>query len=311
MRSRKGVSSKEFVSNPTRLSYPGTISAQGVPSGALFGTHELIKKLKFIQPAGLASAYASGAHTIVPGGRIISPAGIATAAAIGPSTTLTRPFPENQSLTAYFKNYPSAGTWNGTGTSGTSGSNNLVSPGGSAIPQRGTSLLGSHPYAIFGTDDYFDYSGTLDTYAAAQAFSGWALMRVEATASTAFLFGTSIGSGAGFRLTYSSTTGLHLEIKTSSLGFVNLAVATTTWVLVTWRYDGANGGLGVNGPPTGATFAKTGDMALLSTAMTANQSAGSGVVWQLAEHGLIDQAWSDGNFNSLKTRINADYGLGL
>ena len=224
--------------------------------------------------------------------------------------------PASLALTAFYRDYTNP-AWGGTASAGTSGSgsNDLTDPGNE--PAQGTAL-NSHGTADFnGTDDFLLAEGTLDTYSAATALSGWILCNPDTVASTRYLVSSYNG-------------GLHLEVWTDASGNASIrlnalsdvairTIAASAYSLITFRYDGANIQIGVNEAPGASdgnsVKAYSSNITLTGTVRVGANYNGLATLdyfdGHVAEIGLTDTLIIDNTFADIKAYINARYALAL
>lgn len=222
------------------------------------------------------------------------------------------------SLTGYWRanatNY-AASPWTGTASAGTSGGRNLTEA--TNPPAAGTAQNGFVPADFDGTNDILAPAATtLDTFANALAFSGWALIRPDSVAGPTYIVVDE----------FSAMELLVFENKIQFLLNESVVAVTRTlvineWQLVTWRYDGVNLQVGVNEVPgatggvsTTAYSTAIGDGAITRTGAVAvgNYTAGGAAFnGRILEVSLSDAVLTNQNFTDVIALISTRYSLTL
>ena len=235
-----------------------------------------------------------------------------------PTTTWTAvaaeiDYPPALSLTAFHRDFTNP-NWPGIASAGTSGSgsNDLTDPG--TEPAQGTAQNGHGTANFNGTDDYLLADGTLDTYVAGTAFSGWVLLKADTGAAGA-IWGDPGQLSTVLRLALNGSGSVTLSLNAGAVS-VSRAVGTGAYALVTFRYNGTNLQIGVNEAPGAAGG---GSSASYSTAISSltepvwlgGFTFGSFFDGHIAELGISDTALTDAQFTSVKSYVNARYALSL
>ena len=279
------------------------ITAIGIDSSEAFGT---ASGQSVVSPDGIVSAYMSGSGQM---NRSINGTGIASAYTSGSATLSNFNVPQTFALTAFLRDY-SGGSWNGTVSNGTSGSgnNDFTDPGNE--PGVGSSLNGWGTADFNGTDDYLLGDGTLDTYSAATAVSGWCLFKPDSVSANQRIFDHS-----GSQLSIYITSTALIAIDGGGSG-ANRSISSGVWSLITWRYNGTNIQIGINEVP-GASGGNSSQAASSSMTLTGSVNIGRRtnntqfLDGTMAEFGMIDIALTDQNFTDLKSYVNSRYALSL
>lgn len=222
--------------------------------------------------------------------------------------------PATWGLTAWWKDFPGGTSWPGAESAGTSGDNAL-----SEATNPPTLSSGSADFD--GTNDEMTAAGTLDTYLSASAYSGWALLEIDAIASD-YDTGLTYANDAIFAEHMGGYFGVHLRSAGPAVHIYHLdgsgrqvavaSISTGTLVLVQFRYDGTNIGVRVNRGSWQTTPA--GDVAAggLTTTLKMGRNYNVGYLnGRVREAGLADTAKSDDDFDNLVDYINAEHELAL
>lgn len=232
-----------------------------------------------------------------------------------PKVALRAPFvpePTVLGLNGYWRNYGGSSPWPGTASYGASASNAMTA--GSA-PVAGTPLNG-HPTSLWNaTSRTLVGTGTLDTYVAPKAVSGFAIARAttnvfrylagELATTGLVLYKNDVGGGI---------TRLFFQLN-SGAATCQRAIVVGNYFLATWRYDGIRAAVGINefpGASGGASVqAFTADILGLSGLF--RMGIASALTWdgEIAEFGIADQVFSDETFEAVRRYANNRYALSL
>lgn len=223
--------------------------------------------------------------------------------------------PSALALTGYWRADFAGAPWVGTASAGTSGAEDLAAP--VVGPDPGTAQNGLIPAAFNGVTQYLGGSA-LSTFLASSAWSVWFLVY----ANTAVL-----DPGPGARVTAPALacdtsayfivaftdSGVSLEMA-DGLGAASTltsACAIGGWHLVQCSYDGADLWLRID---SGAASTEAyGNLGSLAAALRvgANYNASALFDGSMLEIGATSAALSLATFDSIKSSINARYGLSL
>lgn len=257
---------------------------------------------------GVTASHAAAAVDVV----VTAPGGIGTGAGI---YTYNATFdPATLSLTGWWRDYPGASPWGGTASAGSSGSHAMA--GGSA-PSAG-STLNSKPTADFnGLNQAIASSVNIPSLISNGAGSLVALFNARTAAadpgatapynSPAFLVDVGVGdfdfgyNASGVRGGYYNGSAWNSQVAAANTG---------SWHLAQMRWDGTTLGIRVDsGSWQNVSFSAA---TLFATAGTMGQSFGASYFdGRVAELMTAQSALSDPNFDSIKSYINARYGLSL
>jgi len=207
--------------------------------------------------------------------------------------------PADLALTGWWRNYTGA-PWNGTASAGVSadGSHDMVT----AAVDPGIGTLNSQGTATCNGSQGLVLEGTFDSYGNATAYSGWALVNWT--------------SGNG-NILNAVTGGMNVGINTSNARLIDgttgtnvvKAISASTWSMITWRYNGTNMQVGINGDP-GASGG--GSTAAYSTSIVLTGTMNFGFfVGSVAELGCSDTSLTATNFANIKAYLNTRYALSL
>lgn len=169
-----------------------------------------------------------------------------------------------------------------------------------------------------GVNDRLAATGTLDTYLAPAAHSGWAVIYVDAintnvaavydndaliTTIESVFFGVFLKDNAGART-------VHLYQWDGADKSVSTSIATGAWQLVQWKYDGVNLKLRVNNGAwaSGAAGSIT-DLASAVRVGMSRTATGAFLDGRIAEMALTDIALSDATMDSVAGYVTARYGV--
>lgn len=217
--------------------------------------------------------------------------------------------PASLAMTGLWRNFVNP-TWSGTASLGTSGSNTLTDPGNE--PAQGTALNGQGTANFNGTNDYFIASGTLDTYFAATAFSGWVLLSPDTVVTDRCILDDDANQ---FRLTIEGG-GSQVGLNINGVQYVTRAITTGGYRWVTFRFDGATAQIGVNELP-GAAGGGSSAAAVTSMTLAGNfyigalSSLSDFFDGHIAEIVLTDFVLNDSQFLAMRTYINQRYALSI
>ena len=233
--------------------------------------------------------------------------------------TLTTFNPATLSLTGWWRGPFRQSPWVGQISAGGSGGRDLTEAANA--PSAGTALNGIAPAAFNGTNDELTPGGTTETYYNNNAYSGWALVKINAITtdevheSTGYANDQIIAGTAGY-------TGVSLRSTGPTVGLwhfdgaqkaASTAIATGSWQLVQWKYDGTNLKIRVNSGAWASAAAgnidATGMTQVMRPGRNYNGTAYTDI--EIADLALTDSALSDGTFDNIKSYINARYGLAL
>jgi hypothetical protein len=160
--------------------------------------------------------------------------------------------PATLSLTGWWRGSFSASPWVGTASAGTSSANDLTEP--TNVPAVGSSVNGYAPADFDGTNDLFTADGTATDYYTASAYSGWALVNIDAIGTNDatpynndHILAPSADAFHGIALR--STGVVWAWSYDTGSGLFNGPTATfttSTWQLVQWKHGGGNLKIRVN-----------------------------------------------------------------
>jgi hypothetical protein len=214
--------------------------------------------------------------------------------------------PANMALTGWWRGAFASSPWSGTASAGTSGSNALTES--TNPPAVGATLNGIASADFDGTNDQLNAAGTLDTYISATAFSGWCLCQLDSNTAGELFVRT--GGGTQFNL-YISTT---VRMRLTSTEAVH-AIPTGTWVLVTFRYDGANIQIGVNEYPGAdggtSSVAFSSSITMTGTMGFSQNNIVGRLNGRIIDFGITDSALSNEHYDGIFSYINTRYGLAV
>lgn len=223
--------------------------------------------------------------------------------------------PATLSLTQWVRDYPGSATWTSLASAGVSGdgAHRLVT--GGADPSAGTALNG-HGVATFnGTTQFLLQENAQSTYAAAGAFSGWAVVKPTDTGSTMHVYAGQNTAAYSQRIT--TSTAVWQQTINAATKAQRTIGGFGGWHILTWRYDLVNSQVGRDEVP-GAAGGST------SVAFSTPESdlttigrvgcidiAGNTLFFQgdLAEIAMSNAAISDANFAGVISFLKARYGI--
>ncbi len=223
--------------------------------------------------------------------------------------------PDGWVLRGYFKAPYAASPWEGSASAGDSdtrdATESLFAPDVSISPPD---------IADFnGTDQFLTLDGTVGDYLDATAYSGWALVFIDAidTDSGTFYLNDHIfadDTGGYFGVCLQSTgptvTAYHLDAVTYQ--GASTTCATGAWTLIQWRYDGTDVGVRVDSGSWQTTPAADIVGAGLSAGLKmGKQYSTSFFNGKVRNAGLLDTWKSDADFDDLVDAMNTLYGLSL
>lgn len=224
--------------------------------------------------------------------------------------------PATLQLTGWWRASYSASPWVGMASAGSSGANNLSE---ATNPPASISALGFTVADFDGTNDELTAADTLDTYAAAGAFSGWQLINVDAISTdnaavynndstfgtkTSTYFGIFLKSGGG-------SPTVHAYLWDGGDKSVSASIATGAWTLVQWKVDGTNITIRVNGDAWQSSAAGNIQSLAGGVRLGGDRTPTEMYDGKIAETGLIDAVLSDSDFANIKSYINTRYALAL
>lgn len=228
--------------------------------------------------------------------------------------------PATLALASWNRGSYAGAPWAGVASAGTSGAHSLLATGGSP-PTAGTPVNGYAPAAFDGVAKYMDADGTANDYMTAAAYSGWALVKVNAiTTNDATAYNNeaiSIFAGSAyFGVVLKSTGVVKVFAYDTGLGDFNgpeAAITTGAWALVQWKYDGTNLKIRVN---NGAwtSLARSNLPGAFSTEVV--YVGYNPNVAKYFNGEILDRAWSkvalsDADFDNVRSYCNARYGLAV
>lgn len=224
-------------------------------------------------------------------------------------------------LTGWWEASYAGSPWVGKVSSGTSGSNNATE--GTQPPATGAAVNGFTPADFDGSNDLLTAGGTVDTYVAALAVSGWALVWVDAASNQA----NPINNGPiiydsgnnSIAVSFRSTPLVYFSLNGGSSGggtSVSRAYSTGAWQFITFRYNGTNIQVGVNEAPGaaggGATAAYSTNIGNLTNTMRMGTASVLAFDGKALSVGITDQVLTDANFTTdIKGYLNTRYALSL
>ncbi len=222
--------------------------------------------------------------------------------------------PASLALSGWWRASYAGSPWTPTASAGASGGNGNLTEGTNP-PSVGAPLNGFDTADFDGTNDQISPGGTADTFVDTEAFSGWILFNADAVSSdspTPYLNPCLITTGpsAYFCIGLRSSGELGVRFVASGEAIVTDAFTIGDWTLVQWKYDGANMKLRVNGGAWQST-ACTGVFGDTSNVLHfgRNYAPDSFFNGQIAEIGLADVTLSDGTFDNIVDYVNTRYAL--
>lgn len=208
--------------------------------------------------------------------------------------------PSALSLTCWLKPTYVGSPWVGSASAGTSGANDATE----ATNPPNTHASGGADFD--GTNDELTLDGTTDTYLSAAAYSGWAVVDIDAISTNAadhFNDDSIIATGTSgyFAITLRDNGGTITATVVHWNGSNQAASVTVTTGLhvLHWYYDGTNLRIGVDGTWGTALATGTGVGALTNTLRIGINSAGGQFFdGRVLEVGLSDTALSEATLDT-------------
>jgi hypothetical protein len=207
-----------------------------------------------------------------------------------------------------------AAPWVGSPSLGTSGTQALSS--GTAGPTAGPLLNGMTTASFNGTSAYLS-GAVVPTFMAPAAFSGWALVNVNAIKSNStdwyandgiVCSGGSTYFGVYLRDDGAATVTVGLGLLATTTRTVATTVAKNTWQLVQWRSNGVVMSIRVNGGAWATT--DTGPAGLGGPLEVGRNPLGTGFLQgQLADLGLAAATLADLDFDAVRSYATSRYGM--
>lgn len=221
--------------------------------------------------------------------------------------------PAQLTLTGWWRaSYGGSGSWVGTASVGSSGSNNLTL--GNA-PGSGTAVNGFNPADFNGSSSAFNGPGTLDMLINNNAGSILILLNAD-TAGTANAGApqneTALIQDSNNKLILSfSTAGTRVTLNDGALKQHTFACATGGWHLLQAKWDGSNLQARLDSGSFSSTAAGNVNTVAGSTQVGINSTGTAFFDGKILEIITAETAFSDDTFNRLKAYVNARYALSL
>jgi hypothetical protein len=225
--------------------------------------------------------------------------------------------PAKLPLAGWFRAYAGS-PWKGAASTGVSANQSLAQAEATIAPSAGEPLNGQATADFDGTDDRLD-GPPVSSFHSTTAFSGWALVNVDAIntddpnwPNNDHILATA---GTGVLGIYLRDTGGVAIVGLGIFTTTNVTVTTTftkgTWQLVQWRGDGINVSIRVNGSAWQST--PGGTLASLSAALDVgrNPAQNQWLDGRIAEIGLCTTVLTDADFEGIRSYVNAQYKLAL
>lgn len=220
--------------------------------------------------------------------------------------------PSELSLTLFNRASFSASPWAGTASAGVSGTKSLTEA--TNPPSVGSAVNSLTPADFDGTNDILNLSGTLATYATASAYSGWALVYVDAISTNAAssfdndaILSTTGGAAVAIYLKSTGVVGFRHFGGTSGELALTRTFTTGTWQLVQWKYDGTNAKLRVNGGTRGSVAPDALAATTNPVAIGQNYAGAQFLDGKILEIGLTNTAISDANEDKILAYARTRY----
>lgn len=230
--------------------------------------------------------------------------------------------PSSLPLGLWEQSFPNASPWNGTASTGNSGSIHYATL--VTIPSAGATLNGFATASFNGTTQAL--STGAETFAhihdpggvgSITAYSGWILVKPTVVTATYYLFTDSgaIGTSAcmyGVQIVSSNASITSANNKTATR-----AISAGAWSLITYRWDSSNLQIGVNENPGAAGGASTIADTVAITDTGTSTRFGCSSTNTLFYSGLLEEnaacgsALSNAQFTKIRAWLSARYALSL
>jgi hypothetical protein len=227
--------------------------------------------------------------------------------------------PATLSLTGWWRASYSASPWVGTASAGSSGSRNLTEA--TNAPSVGAAVSGYDPAEFDGVNDRF-FNIAWTTLFSAGAGSVAVIFNADTAAAESSGLGydepTLIGDGSSgnFGLSVHTTGGVTRRVRAHFLdgGGYKTRVQTislSTWNLAVMRWDSANMTLNLNSLAASSVACGALSGAAGNALVGLNYTAAAAYDGKIAEIICSQSAWDDATVTSIKSYVNARYGLAL
>jgi hypothetical protein len=217
-------------------------------------------------------------------------------------------------LTGWWRAAFAAAPWIGSPSLGSSGIQNL-GPGVPG-PAAGALLNGMATADFNGTSSYLT-GGIVTTFMTPSAFSGWALVNVNAiktnntdwfTNDGILCTGGSSYFGVYLRDDGAATVTVGVGALATTVRTVSTTIAKNTWQLVQWRSNGLVMSIRVNGGAWATT--DTGATGLAGPLEVGRNPLGGGFLkGQIADIGLASATLADLDFDAVRAYATSRYGM--